>query len=108
MVTGGRFQIPLCRVPTARLGLPQIKPGLIPGYGGTQRLPRLIGEAPPLEMILTGRKGRGRGSRAHQARNRVAHGDLLEAGKNFARDDGLQSGSRSASPATPFVAAGDA
>jgi enoyl-CoA hydratase len=42
-------------LPGARLGLPEIKRGLIPGYGGTQRLPRLIGEARALEMILTGR-----------------------------------------------------
>ena len=43
-------------LPGARLGLPEIKRGLIPGYGGTQRLPRLIGEARALEMILTGRR----------------------------------------------------
>jgi len=41
--------------PSARLSLPEIKLGLIPGYGGTQRLLRLIGEARAPEVILTGR-----------------------------------------------------
>jgi len=39
---------------TARLGQPEIKLGLIPGYGGSQRLPRLVGRGPALKMILTG------------------------------------------------------
>ncbi len=36
------------------VGLPEIELGLMPGWGGTQRLPRLIGEGPALEMICTG------------------------------------------------------
>jgi enoyl-CoA hydratase/carnithine racemase len=39
---------------TARFGLPQIKEGLLPRDGGTQRLPRTIGKGKTLEMILTG------------------------------------------------------
>lgn len=38
----------------ASLGLPEVKLGLNPGWGGTQRLPRVIGEAKALEMMLTG------------------------------------------------------
>jgi enoyl-CoA hydratase/carnithine racemase len=41
---------------TARLGLPEPKLGLIPGAGGTQRLPRLVGRARALDMMLTARE----------------------------------------------------
>ncbi len=39
---------------TARLGQPEVKLGLIPGYGGTQRLPRLVGQPAALKLLLTG------------------------------------------------------
>jgi enoyl-CoA hydratase len=40
-------------VPGAQLGLPELKLGLIPGYGGTQRLARLVGRGRALELLLT-------------------------------------------------------
>ena len=41
--------------PSAKMACPEIKLGLIPGYGGTQRLPRVVGEARALDLVMTGR-----------------------------------------------------
>ena len=41
-------------VPSAKVGLPEVKLGLLPGAGGTQRLPRLVGPAVALDMMVSG------------------------------------------------------
>jgi enoyl-CoA hydratase len=70
--------------PNAVFGLPEIKLGLIPGYGGTQRLPRLVGEARALEIILTGRNVKADEAERIGLVNAVVQGDLIEAGVEFA------------------------
>src|SRR5712691_1057014 len=57
---GGGLEIALAchyrvAVPSAKVGLPEVQIGLLPGAGGTQRLPRLIGPKAALEMITSGR-----------------------------------------------------
>ncbi len=69
----------------AVFGLPEVKLGLIPGYGGTQRLPRVIGEPRALEMILTGRSVKADEAERIGLVHRLVTGDLLEAGLDFAR-----------------------
>ncbi len=71
---------------TARLGLPEIKLGLIPGYGGTQRLPRLIGEARALDIIMTGRTVNADEAERIGLVHRLVDADLLDAGKAYARE----------------------
>ncbi|MGO8912341.1 MAG: enoyl-CoA hydratase-related protein, partial [Bradyrhizobium sp.] len=78
---GGGFEVALvCHyrvaVRSAKLGLPEIKLGLIPGAGGTQRLPRLIGPVNALEVILSGTP-----FGAKQARDWGVVDELVEEGK---------------------------
>ena len=67
----------------AKLGLPEVGLGLIPGYGGTQRLPRLIGQGRALDLILTGRHVGADEALMLGLVNRVAD-DALEAAKELA------------------------
>ena len=71
---------------TARLGLPEVKLGIIPGYGGTQRLPRLIGKGMALQLILTGEPLPAEEAFKWGLVNQVvAPGQLLPAAKELAR-----------------------
>lgn len=70
--------------PNAIFGLPEVKLGLIPGYGGTQRLPRLIGEGRALELIMTGRNVAAEEAEKIGLVNQIVEGDILKAGKAFA------------------------
>ena len=69
--------------PNAKMGLPEIKLGAVPGYGGTQRLPRLVGEGRALEMIMSGRAIEAEEAERIGLVNRIVArdgGDPLDAG----------------------------
>ncbi|MGE5707002.1 MAG: enoyl-CoA hydratase/isomerase family protein [Bacteroidota bacterium] len=69
----------------ALFGFPEVTLGIIPGWGGTQRLPRLIGSGRAMELVLTGKKIKA--EEAHQLGivNRVvAKGEALNAAKALA------------------------
>lgn len=86
---GGGLELALActfRVATerARVGLPEVKLGLIPGYGGTQRLPRLVGEGRALEMIMSGRTVDAQEAERIGLVNRIDNeGEPLEIGQRF-------------------------
>ncbi len=72
-------------VPEARLGLPEIKLGLIPGYGGTQRLPRIVGETRALELVMSGRMVEAEEALSIGLVSRILDGTGLEEAKDFMR-----------------------
>ncbi len=71
---------------TARFGQPEVKLGLIPGYGGTQRLARLLGQGVALQMILTGEMiSAADALRIGLVNEVVAAEQLLQRGEELAR-----------------------
>jgi len=71
--------------PATRLGLPEIKLGIIPGAGGTQRLPRLVGMDKAMAMILSGEPIAAVDALAVGLIDEIAEGDLVAAAAAFAR-----------------------
>ena len=72
--------------PNAKMGLPEVKLWLIPGYGGTQRLPRAVGEGRAMDMILTGRTVDAEEALRIGLVQRIVEGDALAAGVAYARE----------------------
>lgn len=70
----------------ARMGLPEVKLGLIPGAGGTQRLPRLVGHGRALDIMLTARQVAVDEAHAMGLVDRVASGAALDAALDLATE----------------------
>ena len=88
---GGGLELALgCRArvaaPGAKVGLPEVKRGILPGAGGTQRLPRLIGAEPALALIATGDAVPAERAVELGIIDRVLEGDLEAAAVAFARE----------------------
>jgi len=73
-------------LPNAKFGLPEVKLGLIPGYGGTQRLPRLVGSGRALELVMTGRTVGAEEALSIGLVNRIVQPPGLAAAKAYARE----------------------
>ena len=88
---GGGFEVALTAhyriaVPSAKCGLPEIKLGIIPGAGGTQRLPRLIGPEKALDVILSGTPFGAREAKEWGVVDELAEeGKLRESALRYAR-----------------------
>ena len=88
---GGGLEVALCchnRViaPSAQVGLPEVKLGLLPGAGGTQRLPRLVGAEKALDFMLSGDGIPGPAAKELGIVDEVADGDVVEAAIAFAQN----------------------
>ncbi len=72
--------------PSARVGLPEVHLGLIPGAGGTQRLPRLIGVDAALDLITTGRQVKADEAAKLGIIDKIVEGDPEAVGIDYAGD----------------------
>lgn len=87
--------------PDAQLGLPEVKLGLVPGAGGTQRLPRLAGMAVAIDMVSSGRRMDAAEALACGLVDRISGDDLLAYAKALARSLVGQPVRRTGQPSVP-------
>jgi len=71
----------------AKFGLPEVKLGLLPGAGGTQRLPRLIGLEPALNMIVSGQIVAAKSFSGTPLVHAVIEGDLIDGALTFLQNE---------------------
>jgi 3-hydroxyacyl-CoA dehydrogenase len=83
LALGCHFRVAL---PDAQLGLPEVKIGLLPGGGGTQRMPRLIGLEPAVNMVTLGNPAPAKNFAGTPLIDRVADGDVVAAAVAFAQE----------------------
>ena len=88
---GGGLETALCchfrvSTPDARFGLPEVNLGLLPGAGGTQRLPRVLGVEKALEMVTGGKPISAADALEGGLIERVIEGDLRTGALDFARE----------------------
>ncbi|KWF97279.1 3-hydroxyacyl-CoA dehydrogenase [Burkholderia diffusa] len=97
VVMGGGLELALgahyrVAAPGAQIALPEVKLGLLPGAGGTQRLPRAVGLETALNMIVSGAPVPSEQLATSGLFDEMADGDLLDAAVAFARKVGAQKG----------------
>ena len=107
MAFGGGLELALASdyrvaLADAKIGLPEIKIGLLPGAGGTQRLPRLIGAQDALDMMLKGRNVKMDEAKEKGIVDQVVESDLLDAAIALAKEGGK----RRVSQRKPFIGKG--
>src|SRR3954454_913194 len=88
---GGGLEVALAShyrvaLPSAKLGVPEVKLGLLPGAGGTQRLPRVAGVAKALEMAATGNPISAKEAYAIGLVDRLIEGDLEQHACAYAEE----------------------
>ena len=103
---GGGLEVALschyrCALPDAKVGLPEVKLGLLPGAGGTQRLPRLIGAQAALDIMIGGNPiGAGQAASLGLI-DHVVDGELADAAINWCRELAEKGAARRATSELP-------